>query len=178
MIKRSIHLFSALCLGVFLSCNAQANTEKTGDILQVLIPSAAFASTFYMDDSEGRTAFYKSFATNVISTYGLKKTIRKQRPNNGNRDSFPSGHTSAAFQGASFIHFRYGWQYAVPAYLGAAFVGYSRVDAEKHYTVDVLAGAALGVLSSWYFTEPFDNGLHINTDLKENYYGLSLSYPW
>ncbi len=178
MKNRLIHLFSSFCLSIVCVFNASADTEKTGDILQLLIPSAAFASTFYMDDAEGRTAFYKSFTTNLVSTYGLKKMVGKQRPNNGNKDSFPSGHTSAAFQGASFIHFRYGWKYAVPAYLGAAFVGYSRVDAEKHYTVDVLAGATLGILSSWYFTEPFDNGLKIQADLRGNYYGLTLDYQW
>ena len=81
--------------------------------------------------------------------------IDKERPNNGNNDSFPSGHTSTAFQGAAFIQKRYGWKYGAPAYVAASFVGYSRVEADKHHLEDVIAGAAIGILSSYYFTTPY-----------------------
>jgi len=70
--------------------------------------------------------------------------------------SFPSGHTSAAFQGASFIQLRYGWRAGLPAYAGATFVAFSRVYADKHFVSDVVAGAALGTLSSFLFTDRFD----------------------
>lgn len=106
-------------------------------------------------------------------THGLKRTIDKERPNGG-RHSFPSGHTSAAFQGASFIHKRYGAKYAIPAYVGATFVGYSRIQADKHDMTDVLAGAAIGTLSSWYFTKEYGNAtIALNT--SPDYYGLTLN---
>jgi membrane-associated phospholipid phosphatase len=146
--------------------------EKSGDIVQLLIPAIAYGTTFYLDDSEGRGQFYKSFLTNLGVTYGLKYAIDKKRPDGGSH-SFPSGHTSAAFPGAAFIHQRYGWKYAIPAYLGAAFVGYSRVESDNHYPEDVLAGAAIGAISSFYFTTPY-KGITIAPVADRGYYGLTL----
>ena len=131
--------------------HAGSNTERAGDILQVLTPLAAYGLTFMKGDDEGRRQFYKSFGTTLVATHLLKNTINAERPNGGGQ-SFPSGHTSAAFQGAGFIHARYGLEAAWPAYAAATFVGYSRVAAKKHHTRDVVAGAALGVATSFLFT--------------------------
>ncbi len=68
---------------------------------------------------------------------------------------FPSGHTSTTFQSASFIQRRYGWKYGIPAYALAAFTGYSRINAQKHDGWDVLAGAVVGIGSSYLFTTPY-----------------------
>lgn len=146
--------------------------ERAGDIIQIAIPAIAYGSTFYMDDPEGRSQFYKGFATNFAVTHGLKHAINKERPNGGDH-SFPSGHTSAAFQGASFIHKRYGAKYAIPAYVGATFVGYSRIQADKHDTTDVIAGATLGTLSSWYFTTEYKNTT-VSLNASPDYYGFTV----
>ena len=105
-----------LCCTVFFRKPAKAADfiDTSGDVLQIAIPAAAYAKTFYLDDSEGRREFYKSFFTSLGVTYGLKYSIDKKRPN-GKEHSFPSGHTSAAFQGATFIHKRYGLEYGIPA---------------------------------------------------------------
>lgn len=146
--------------------------ERAGDVLQIAIPAAAYGATFYLDDKEGRSQFHQSFATNFVVTHGLKRAINRERPNGGDH-SFPSGHTSAAFQGAAFIHKRYGVEYAIPAYVGATFVGYSRVKANKHHTSDVLAGAAIGTLSSWYFTKQYDNA-SVAVITTPDYYGVTV----
>ena len=49
---------------------------------------------------------------------------------------------------------RYGLKWGVPFYALAAFVGYSRVESRNHYTHDVVAGAAIGIASSFIFTRP------------------------
>ncbi len=159
--------------------SASDKIEKAGDILQILIPSVAYSSTFYLNDFDGRNQFYKSFATTVALTQGLKNIITKKRPN-GLDKSFPSGHTSAAFQGASFIHKRYGLKYAIPAYIGASFVGYSRVESDNHYMEDVLAGAVIGITNSFYFSEPFKGfkGFKINPVANNEVYGISISKKW
>lgn len=166
------------CLGLFLAHSAAASDtiETTGDVLQVLIPGVAYGTTFYLDDREGRSQFYQSFATNLAVTYALKLSVDKERPN-GSSMSFPSGHTSAAFQGAAFIHRRYGWRYAAPAYLGASFVGYSRVESDNHYVEDVVAGAAIGVLSSFYFATPYQ-GTTVSAFSEQGAYGISISNRW
>lgn len=171
MKKRIILVLSWFIVQQSLYANS---TEKAGDIIQVLIPSIAYGTTFYLDDEEGRNQFYKSFGTNLAVTYGLKYAVNRERPNGGDH-SFPSGHTSAAFQGAAFIHKRYGINYAIPAYLGAAFVGYSRVDADKHYTSDVIAGAVIGTLSSFYFTTEYQ-GYTVKPTVNNNgTYGVNVS---
>ncbi len=152
-------------------------TEKYGDILQILIPLTGYGATFYMKDTQGRNQFYKSFLTTVAITQGLKLTVNKQRPNGSGEDSFPSGHTSAAFQGAAFIEQRYGWKYGLPAYAAATYVGYSRVKAKQHYTVDVLAGAAIGTLSSYYFTTAYKN-ITMMPYVENNGAGVNLSMLW
>lgn len=157
----------------------KSTTEKQGDILQVLIPLTAYGTTFYIDDREGRYQFYKSFLTTVIITQTLKYTVNKPRPENNGYQSFPSGHTSAAFQGAAFIQKRYGWKYGLPAYAAASFVGWSRIEGEsdKHDLTDVLAGAAIGTLSSYYFTTEYKN-ITVAPFVKSSAIGINLSMDW
>jgi membrane-associated phospholipid phosphatase len=152
------------------------NMKKTGDILQLAIPSIAYGTTLYLDDKQGQNQFYKSFTTNLGLTYGLKYSIVKKRPNGG-KHSFPSGHTSSAFQGASFIHQRYGLKYAIPAYIGATYVGFSRVKSKAHYTIDVIAGAVIGSMSSLYFTTKY-KGFEIKPIVMNSGYGIGISTSW
>lgn len=150
-IKRAIFIF-LISLNTLYS---KDTIEIVGDVIQIAIPSEAFIATFYLDDTQGQYQFYKSFATNLGITYILKYSINETRPDNSNDRSFPSGHTSASFQGAAFIHKRYGLKYAIIPYLGASFVGYSRIVSKKHYLHDVIAGAVIGVASSFYFTTKY-----------------------
>jgi membrane-associated phospholipid phosphatase len=157
--------------------HTHASNEDVGDILQLLIPAAAYSTTLYLDDDEGEIQFYKAYGSTILSTYALKYTVREKRPDSDARNSFPSGHTSSAFSGASFIHARYGFKYAVVPYIAAAFTGYSRVEANRHYTHDVIAGAALASLCSWYFVTNYSN-LEVAPIVSEDFKGLKLSYKF
>jgi membrane-associated phospholipid phosphatase len=139
-----------LCMPVY----ASDDIELAGDVIQILLPATAGGLTLYKNDREGLIQFSESFLTTLGATYTLKLTVDKKRPNGGSQ-SFPSGHTSAAFSGASFLQRRYGWKYGLPAYLSASFVGWSRIESDNHYVEDVLAGAAIGVLSTYLFTDPY-----------------------
>jgi undecaprenyl-diphosphatase len=59
--------------------------------------------------------------------------------------AFPSGHASAAFACATVIAYA-SPRLAVPAYVLAAAIAWSRVYVGVHWPLDVLGGAALGVL--------------------------------
>jgi membrane-associated phospholipid phosphatase len=158
-------------------CAASDPVVRSGSFLRTLIPAVAYGATFYLHDKEGRSEFYKSFFTNYAATYALKQAISKTRPNGKDDESFPSGHTSVAFQGAAFIHLRYGIKYAVPAYMAATYVGWTRVESDNHYVVDVVAGAALGIISSAIFTRPYHG--YMAAPLVENgFYGISISRQW
>ncbi len=156
---------------------ARGRIEKNGDVLQILIPALGFGGTFFYEEgNEGMIQFAKSLAVSQLVTEGLKSATHKRRPNGGCCRSFPSGHTSAAFMGAGFIHKRYSLKYAIPAYIGATYVGYSRVQADKHYVVDVVAGALVGTLSSFYFTKAYKKGVSISPIAGKGIYGVNISW--
>ncbi|MBS1590359.1 MAG: phosphatase PAP2 family protein, partial [Bacteroidetes bacterium] len=96
----------------------------------------------------------------TIITYGLKYSIRRERPyiahpqynpdDNETSPSFPSGHASIAFTTATNLSLQYRrWYVIVPAYAWAAAVGYSRIHLGAHYPSDVLCGALVGAGSAW-----------------------------
>ncbi len=172
MVIKKIICFSVL--GVTLVMG-KSNTEKIGDFLTFAIPLTAYGSTFYFDDSEGRTEFYKTYGVTMATTVALKYTIREKRPDNNDRDSFPSGHTASAISGAVFVHKRYGLKYALPLYAGAIYTGYSRIQVHRHHPRDVAAGAIIGALSAWYFTTPNED-FHITPILESGYKGVNVSY--
>jgi undecaprenyl-diphosphatase len=60
--------------------------------------------------------------------------------------SFPSGHASSSFAGASALAFGFGKRGAIAAYVVAALIAASRVYIGVHYPSDVLAGAVIGVI--------------------------------
>ncbi|GBD96397.1 MAG TPA: phosphatase PAP2 family protein [Nitrospirae bacterium] len=157
--------------------SAEDNIKRAGDILQILLPAAAMGMTYIKGDEQGRKQFYKSFTATMAVTYALKLGVPDMRPDGSDNKSFVSGHTSAAFSGASFIQRRYGWKPGIPAYAAAAFVGWSRIEAKKHYIDDVARGAAIGILSTYIFTSPY-KGVTITPVTGEDTYGISLQMNW
>jgi membrane-associated phospholipid phosphatase len=143
---------------------ASEDTESLGDALRVALPAAAFALTFKRDDRDGRRQFYRSFGATAIGTVLLKEAFDKKRPDGIGDDAFPSGHAATAFQGAAFIHRRYGIKTAWPAYVLAGFTAWSRVDADEHDNADVLAGAAVGAASSFLLAERRDVKVSASVD--------------
>ena len=99
-------------------------------------------------------ARFRSFTYSLAQGYvinqsivaGVKKAVGSQRPNGEDSLSFPSGHTSGAFAWATTVSHYYGLKAAIPAYLAAAYVGYSRLDDRAHRLTDVVAGAAIGYI--------------------------------
>ncbi|MDR1342664.1 MAG: phosphatase PAP2 family protein [Prevotellaceae bacterium] len=92
----------------------------------------------------------------------LKYTVREQRPNQGAHNSYPSGHTSVAFVGATVMYHEFKNTNKLVAYSGfvvATAVGILRQTNQRHWVSDVLAGAGIGVLSTnlIYYFEPLKN---------------------
>jgi PAP2 superfamily len=85
-------------------------------------------------------------STSAALCFGLKEVIRSPRPDNEKElDSFPSCHATTAFAVAR-IQSHYHPDYAILWYGGAALIGYSRIDLNRHRFTDVLIGAGLGYL--------------------------------
>ncbi len=84
--------------------------------------------------------------TSAALCYSLKSVIKSPRPDNPSElDSFPSCHATTAFALAR-IESHYHPDYAILWYSGAALIGYSRLDLNRHRFSDVLIGAGLGYL--------------------------------
>ncbi|QFU22813.1 phosphatase PAP2 family protein [Shewanella eurypsychrophilus] len=158
----------------------QTNTgtiSEIGDWMQIIIPTGAMVGSLAIGDTEGAWQLTKGLGTSATITHGLKFVYRKMRPDGTKPNSFPSGHTSAAFAGAAYLHHRYGDAWAVPAYGAAVFVGFSRVHANRHFIDDVMAGGAISVLTSLYFTEPYhQSDLMLVPSITEDGFAVNASY--
>jgi membrane-associated phospholipid phosphatase len=157
--------------------HAGSGVETAGDVLTAALPAAAGWLMLENRDGTGAWQFAGAAALTLGATYLLKYTISEERPNHEDHHSFPSAHTSVSFSSAEFIRKRYGWEYGIPAYAAASFVAYSRVDSREHYAHDVIAGAAIGIASSYLLTRPY-MGLALHAEADRGYYGIRLSRDW
>ena len=151
-------------------------TKTAGDVLMVLLPATAGGMIIGLKDGEGAVQFAESGALTLGVTYGLKFATNERRPD-GAKYSFPSAHASVSFASAEYLRKRYGWEYGIPAYALASFVAYSRVESNEHHAHDVIAGAAIGMVSSWLFTRPYQ-GWQIKAEADPGYYGIRVSRSW
>ncbi len=128
------------------------HTSTYGDLAGQLIPNALYVLGESVAGMNGNpegyrraTGMFKASLYSSVVTNALKYTVREQRPNHGARNSFPSGHTTTAFAFAGYVLEEHGWPWGVPALALGTFVGYSRINDNKHYLDDVVAGATIGL---------------------------------
>lgn len=81
-----------------------------------------------------------------LTTVAIKYAVNRERPDAEAR-SFPSGHAAGTFAMATVLQRHFGWKGAVPAYAAAALVSGARLQANSHFSTDIIAGAALGILA-------------------------------
>ena len=143
---------------------ARKNVRTSGDILVSVLPASYLITTISLQDWQGLKQGAFTGALTVGIGCGLKYLVDKERPDKSNNMSFPSLHTGVSFAGATFIQRRYGWEWGIPAYAVATYVGWSRIYGKKHDWVDVTAGAALGIGCAYLFTRPYDNSSHAQSN--------------
>lgn len=103
-----------------------------------------------------------SYATFAVVNHTMKFAFDEKRPNTGALNSFPSGHTGTCFVGAEFLRREY-WStnkwIGVAGYACATAVAYLRIYNNRHWINDVVAGAAIGYMSTsfayWLYPKIF-----------------------
>ena len=99
----------------------------------------------------------------------LKQTTNVLRPDGSSANSFPSGHTAAAFSSAVFLEEEYGYRsrlYPVAGYAVASITGMLRILNDRHWISDVLVGAGIGMLGTrlgYAIVDHFADGRGENT---------------
>ena len=136
---------------------------------------------------QSKNLFIAGYATDWI-TFKLKKAIFKRRPTGRQSNSFPSGHTSFAFMGASVL--RHEYQDTSPflaysGYLFASTTGGFRIANNEHYISDVLVGAGIAMLITelvYYFDplipwNPFKKSKQVTLfpSIDDERYGFAFS---
>lgn len=92
-------------------------------------------------------------ALTAAQTQLLKIAVNRKRPDGSAQDSFPSGHTSFTFCGATLLARWYaeendGSPLGYLLYLPASYVGISRLEGDRHFLSDITFGAALGMFTA------------------------------
>ena len=127
--------------------------SKFGDYAGQLVPNVIYSLgqtvMGYSGDAKGyqrAIGMLKATSYAALVTTTLKYTIREKRPNSSDRNSFPSGHTTTAFAFSGYVWQEHGWKWGVPAMGVGLLTGFSRINDNKHYLHDVLAGATIGLV--------------------------------
>ena len=159
-----------------------------------IIGTFYLAGEIFKDPRAKATALDSIAATAIASGIvenSLKYLVGRGRPTDGKgaydfepfsgRDSFASGHTTEAFALASVIseHYDEPW-IRFTAFGLAGAVGYARLNNNRHWPSDVLAGAAIGTFVGKVVVR-FNRrhrALLIEPVLSSNVKGAQLSFAW
>ena len=168
-----------ILMSVFAQAHAGGNGWATAsDLLAVGLPTLAAAYTYRARDADGAAQLAWTLGATVGSTEILKHQISALRPDQSDDKSFPSGHTAVAFASARYLDKRYAGQVSPYLLYGAAsLTALARVQADKHYWKDTIAGGALGYAWAEYFTETRAGG-RVSLQPAPNGVTLAWQRPW
>ncbi len=156
MRKTGMAALAALALMLPISVAHAKGLETAGTAVAIALPIFAGGVALGHDqDWTGVAQMSVDTLGTVGLAYGLKHVIREERPDHSDFQSMPSDTAALAFAPAQFLWDRYGWKWGLPAYAAAAFVGYTRVDAQKHHWYDVAASAGIAWGMSKLFTTEY-----------------------
>jgi len=123
--------------------------------------------SFYAPGVEAKPRFLGPFSKTGFETNGS--------------NSFPSGHTTVAFAAATVFASEYRDKPLIPifAYSVATLIGVSRITENKHWSTDVLVGAAVGFLAGKEVVDNYHRYAKIKkNDKKKETFSFNLNYSY
>lgn len=129
--------------------------SKYGDLMGQMVPNLLYMGhqwKFGEPSSKNRRLklMFKTSFFSGATIFFLKRLVNQRRPHKGDRNSFPSGHTTTAFAFSTVIALEHP-TWAIPAYALSSFVGLSRMNDNAHYLHDVTMGATIGMAYGYAF---------------------------
>lgn len=134
-------------------------SDFSDDVRNTLVVGMAVSSVFAPKPAAATGFMTRRIAANALAfgtVEGIveigKRTFKRDRPNDRDDRSFPSGHSSSAFSSALLIDQNLNLNIEKPwlrntikigTRASAAAVAWARVEANEHHPVDVLFSAAL-----------------------------------
>jgi len=171
------------------------NVQPLGNEYAIGIVGSFYIYGEIFKDPRAKTTALDSIAATAIAsgivTNSFKYVIGRGRPTDGHgaynfqpfsgQDSFSSGHTTEAFALASVISEHYDSLWVqVPAYGLASAVGYARLNNNRHWPSDVLAGAVIGTFvgkTVVHFNQRHRQ-ISIQPIVGPDIHGAQMSMPW
>jgi membrane-associated phospholipid phosphatase len=162
----SLSLAALMILSPVTAARASETIKDAGTAVTAALPLIAGGVSLLNGDEEGAVQLVKSVVVSSGLAFGLSRAFKSRNPDGTVNDTFPSNHATVAFGAASYMDHRYGWKYGLPSYLAAGFVGYSRIEADKHNLVDIVGAAVLswGVSHLFVTPLPVDAGAEVTPD--------------
>jgi membrane-associated phospholipid phosphatase len=175
--------------------NILDNVQPLGNEYAIGIVGTFYIAGEIFKDPRAKTTALDAISATAIASgiidNSLKYVIGRGRPTDNHgasnfqpfsgQDSFASGHATEAFALASVIseHYNTPWV-QVTSYGLASMVGYARLNNNRHWPSDVLAGAAIGTFVGK--TVVHFNQKHRNVSLQPivgpNIHGAQISVSW
>lgn len=195
LIPGGVAVFGAICVNASWGKNLRENLHntfsqkglnKTSIDNYIQYAPAALTLGLGLCGVKGQHAFkdraiimMMSYATMAIVVNAAKYTFKEKRPDSSSRNSFPSGHTATAFVGAEMLYQEYRNTHpwiGYTAYGLSAAVAYLRMHNDRHWANDVLAGAAVGMLSTkfayWLYPKIFREKKRENRMKRTAFFGM------
>ncbi|MBP6986107.1 MAG: hypothetical protein KBB83_05905 [Alphaproteobacteria bacterium] len=147
-------------------CRAKRAETKVANFGKTYMPFATLGVALYKRDWIGA-----GFSQVLIhGMYPLNRKLDKKfnvtRPC-GCKGSFPSGHMIVYATSSSFLHYRYGWEYGVPAYVATVIFAADRVNNKAHRWRDMIGTFAVVNLFTYLITPKFESEAKVSETHKD-----------
>ena len=191
--RAALGIACGLCIALASTGEASAATstapdhglQDVGQGVAIALPLVAGGISIYKHDWNGVGQLVLATGATVGTSLLLSRFVKEERPYckglPGCDDrAFPSDTAALAFAPAQYLWNRYGWEYGVPAYAAAGFVGASRIVSKEHSVLDVATSGVISWAYNWAITGRYHEPENVYSGIYATPHGamIALNYRW